>query len=80
MVTCDTILAWRITKARGVFLGFTPWGCKEVGTTEHILYIFLGKLEVENFFNLMKVINCINNITLYSRVKCFFFCSFFPCS
>ena len=77
MVTCDTILAWRITKARGVFLGYTQWSCKEVGTTEHILYIFLGKIEVENFLNLLKVIHCLTNITPYGRTLSVFYFFFF---
>ena len=28
----------------------------------------LSKLEIENFLHLMKVINCITNITLYGRI------------
>ena len=41
--------------------------------TEHILYILLSKLEVENFLNLMKLINCLTNIIVYGRTLSDFF-------
>ena len=36
MATHSSILAWRILKARGAWLGYSPWGRKESDTTEQL--------------------------------------------
>ena len=70
IATHYSILAWRIPKARGACLAYTTRGCKELDTTERLSTYCektLSKLTLENFLILMKVINCITNITLYVR-------------
>ena len=70
MATHSSILAWRIPKARGTCWAYIPWGCKELNTTGWLNTFYiktLSKLEIENFLNLMMVINCITNITLHGR-------------
>ena len=50
--------------------GYSPWGCKELDTTERLSTYCektLSKLKLENSLILMKVINCITTITLYVR-------------
>ena len=34
MATHSSILAWRIPMDRGAWLGYHPWGCKDLDTTE----------------------------------------------
>ena len=34
MATHSRILAWRIPMDRGSLVGYSPWGCKELDTTE----------------------------------------------
>ena len=43
MATHSSILAWQIPWMKE-FGGYSPWGCKELDTTErfHFLYFFLG--------------------------------------
>ena len=51
-------------------MAYTTRGCKELDTTERLstyCETTLSKLKLENFLILMKVINCITNITLYVR-------------
>ena len=70
MATHSSILAWRIPTARRTCWTYIPWGCKELNTTEWLNTFYmktLSKLEIENFLNLMMVINCITNITLHGR-------------
>ena len=51
-------------------VGLQCMGSQRAGhnqATEHILYKNSSKLEIESFLNLMKVINCVSNITFYGR-------------
>ena len=70
MATHSSILAWRFPKARGACWAYISWGCKELDTTLWLSTFCIktfSKLEIENFFNLIKVLNCISSITFYGR-------------
>ena len=70
MATHSSILAWRFPKARGACWAHISWGCKELDTTLWLSTFCIktfSKLEIENFFNLIKVLNCISSITFYGR-------------
>ena len=36
MATHSNILAWRISMDKGVWMGYSPWGCKESDMTERL--------------------------------------------